>query len=75
MVFQRGNTQTGFVVDHVAQVLVVPASAIEPAPTLSEDQSRLLPQVANLVTDRRMLQLLDPACLLQDFDSATRAAA
>jgi purine-binding chemotaxis protein CheW len=72
---QRGGAQTGYVVDHVAQVLVVPASAIEAAPTLSEHQSRLLPQVANLVADKRMLQLLDPACLIDDYEAASRVAA
>lgn len=66
MVFAHMGVSTGFVVDHVAQVLVVPASAIEAAPSLSEGQSRLLPQVANLTAERRMLQLLDPASLLDD---------
>ena len=68
MVFQHNGVSTGFVVDHVAQVLVVPASAIETAPALSAGQSALLPEVANLTADRRMLQLLDPARLL---DSAS----
>ena len=70
MVFQHKGVSTGYVVDHVAQVLVVPASAIEDAPALSEGQSRLLPQVANLAKDGRMLQLLDPACLLEDLAQA-----
>lgn len=74
MVFQRNGTSTGFVVDHVAQVLVVPAAAIEDAPALSDSQSRLLPQVANLAADKRMLQLLDPACLLADCEAARAAA-
>ncbi|WP_226018067.1 chemotaxis protein CheW [Novosphingobium sp. FKTRR1] len=74
MVFQHKGVATGYVVDHVAQVLVVPAGVIEDAPSLSEGQSRLLPQVANLAADKRMLQLLDPACLLAG-DEATREAA
>jgi purine-binding chemotaxis protein CheW len=74
MVFAHKGVSTGFVVDHVAQVLVVPAAAIEDAPPLSEGQSRLLPQVANLTAERRMLQLLDPACLLEDYAAAQEAA-
>lgn len=70
MVFQHRGVSTGYVVDHVAQVLVVPTSAIEDAPALSEGQSRLLPQVANLTADKRMLQLLDPACLLDHLSEA-----
>jgi purine-binding chemotaxis protein CheW len=66
MVFQHKGQSTGSVVDHVAQVLVVPASVIEDAPSLSEGQSRLLPQVANLAGEGRMLQLLDPTHLLAE---------
>jgi purine-binding chemotaxis protein CheW len=66
MVFQHKGQSTGYVVDHVAQVLVVPASVIEDAPSLSEGQSRLLPQVANLAGEGRMLQLLDPTHLLAE---------
>lgn len=64
MVFQHHGISTGFVVDQVSQVLAVPAAAIEDAPALSACQSRLLPKVANLAADKRMLQLLEPACLL-----------
>lgn len=74
MVFQHKGQSTGFVVDHVAQVLVVPTSAIEDAPALSDSQRNLLPQVANLTADKRMLQLLDPACLLADYEAVRDAA-
>lgn len=74
MVLQHKGVSTGYVVDHVAQVLVVPASAIEDAPPLSDSQSHLLPHVANLTAEKRMLQLLDPACLLADSAPAQAAA-
>lgn len=74
MVFQHGDAATGYVVDHVAQVLVVPTRAIEDAPPLSAGQSRLLPQVANLTAERRMLQLLDPQQLLADDEAFRKVA-
>lgn len=56
--------RTGFIVDSVAEVLRVSRSALEPAPELSEEQARLVSQVANLAETQRMLMLLEPDHLL-----------
>lgn len=65
MVFLLGGTRTGFVVDQVAEVLRIPKSVIEPAPRLSGDQGLLLSRMANLEKTKRMIQLLDPAHLVE----------
>jgi purine-binding chemotaxis protein CheW len=64
MVFLIDRVCTGFIVDSVAEVLKVERSAIEPAPRLSNEQSRLLARMANLGKQKRMVQLLDPAYLV-----------
>jgi purine-binding chemotaxis protein CheW len=65
MVFLLDGTHTGFVVDQVAEVLRIPRSAIEPAPRLSRGQDRLLSRMANLEKSKRMIQLIDPAHLVE----------
>ncbi|MYM39200.1 chemotaxis protein CheW [Duganella qianjiadongensis] len=57
--------RTGFIVDAVAEVLKVPAAAIEPAPRLSADQAQLLARMVNLEQHNRLLQLIEPQFLLQ----------
>jgi purine-binding chemotaxis protein CheW len=64
MVFLIDRVCTGFIVDSVAEVLKVERRAIEPAPRLSSEQSRLLARMANLEKSRRMVQLLDPQYLV-----------
>jgi purine-binding chemotaxis protein CheW len=66
MVFLIDRVCTGFIVDSVAEVLKVERAAIEPAPRLSNEQSRLLARMANLGKQKRMVQLLDPACLVAE---------
>jgi purine-binding chemotaxis protein CheW len=66
MVFLIDRVCTGFIVDSVAEVLKVERAAIEPAPRLSNEQSRLLARMANLGKHKRMVQLLDPAYLVGD---------
>jgi purine-binding chemotaxis protein CheW len=64
MVFLIDRVCTGFIVDSVAEVLKVERAAIEPAPRLSSEQSRLLARMANLEKQKRMVQLLDPQHLV-----------
>ena len=64
MVFLISDVRTGFIVDQVAEVLRIPKAAIEPAPQLSAEQSRLLSRMANLEKQKRMVQLLDPPHLM-----------
>lgn len=70
MVFLIDRVCTGFIVDSVAEVLKVERRAIEPAPQLSHEQSRLLARMANLEKQKRMLQLLDPRHLVAEGDLA-----
>ncbi len=64
MVYTLGGLRTGFIVDSVAEVLRIPRAHIEPAPVLSEEQGRLITQVAKLDGDRRLVMMIDPEQLL-----------
>jgi len=59
-----GGVRTGFVVDSVVEVLKLERGSLEQAPELSEEQARLISEVANLVDVNRMLLVLDHAQLL-----------
>lgn len=60
MVLIVGGNRIGFIVDQVTQVINIPRSAIEAAPALSGEQGRLIPRVANLIGDGRLIQLIEP---------------
>jgi purine-binding chemotaxis protein CheW len=74
MVFMLGGVRTGFIVDAVTEVLKIPKSAIEASPNLSSEQTRLLGRVANLEKQKRMIQLIDPAHLIDEADQFQLAA-
>jgi len=74
MVFLISNVRTGFIVDQVAEVLKIPKTAIETAPQLSKEQSRLLSRMANLEKQKRMVQLLDPPYLMEQKQLAALAS-
>jgi purine-binding chemotaxis protein CheW len=74
MVFMLGGVRTGFIVDAVTEVLKIPKSAIEASPSLSSEQVRLLGRVANLEKQKRMIQLIDPAHLIDEADQFQLAA-
>ena len=61
------------ILDAVTEVLKIARSAIEPAPRLSQAQARLLGRVANLEKQRRMIQLIEPDCLVDESDGAALA--
>ena len=65
MVFLIAGVRTGFIVDQVAEVLKIPKAAIEPAPKFSGEQGSLLSRMANLEKQKRMVQLVEPAYLLE----------
>ncbi|WP_201752665.1 chemotaxis protein CheW [Sphingomonas changnyeongensis] len=73
IVFQIDGVRTGFVVDHVSEVLSVDAGAIEPAPALSAAQDRLLPRLVNMGQRGRMLQLIDAHHLIDADERAELA--
>ena len=64
MVYTLGGMRTGFIVDSVAEVLRIPRSHIERSPELSDEQSRLITQVAKLDKDKRLVMLIEPSQLL-----------
>ena len=70
MVFLIAGLRTGFIVDSVAEVLMIHRSAIEPAPQLSCDQAKLLARMANLEKQQRMIQLIEPSHLIEGPDRA-----
>jgi purine-binding chemotaxis protein CheW len=65
MVFSSNGPSTGFIVDSVAEVLRIPRATIAPTPQLSGDQSKLLARMANLEEQERLVQLIDPAHLVE----------
>lgn len=70
MVYTLGGLRTGFIVDSVAEVLRIGRACIAPAPALSDEQERLITQVARLDGDRRLVMLIEPAQLLGQRESA-----
>lgn len=64
MVYTLGGLRTGFIVDSVAEVLRIPQAQVSPAPSLSDEQGRLITQVARLDGDRRLVMLIEPSQML-----------
>jgi purine-binding chemotaxis protein CheW len=73
MVFLIEGMRTGFIVDSVAEVLRIHKSAIEAAPRLSSEQGKLLARMANLEKQKRMVQLIAPAHLVEGRERADLA--
>jgi purine-binding chemotaxis protein CheW len=73
MVFLIEGMRTGFIVDSVAEVLKIHKSAIEAAPRLSSEQGKLLARMANLEKQKRMVQLIAPAHLIESRERADLA--
>jgi len=73
MVFLIEGMRTGFIVDSVAEVLKIHKSSIETAPRLSSEQGKLLARMANLEKQKRMVQLIAPAHLVESRDLADLA--
>lgn len=66
MVFLINGVRTGFIVDLVTEVLKIQKNTIEPAPHLSNEQAALLARMANLEKQKRMVQLIEPAHLVEE---------
>ena len=64
IVVKTERHRAGVIVDSVSDVLRSSADAIEPAPQLTEETSRLVRGVINLASSNRMVLLLDPMELL-----------
>jgi purine-binding chemotaxis protein CheW len=58
------GTRTGFIVDSVSQVLKVAKATIERTPSATEEQARIMGQIANLEQQKRMILILDARELL-----------
>ncbi|NEX16476.1 MAG: chemotaxis protein CheW [Halochromatium sp.] len=74
MVFLLEGVRTGFIVDSVAEVLKIPKHAIEPSPHLSSEQAHLIARIANLEAHNRMIQLIEPSCLIGEEQRSQLAA-
>jgi len=66
IVFLINGIRTGFIVDSVTEVLSIPKDEIEPTPKLFAVQSNLLPRMANIKEQNRMMQIIEVANLLED---------
>ena len=64
IVVRTERHRAGLIVDSVSEVLGAAASAIESAPDLTGDITRLVRGVISLASDNRIVLLLDPAELL-----------
>jgi purine-binding chemotaxis protein CheW len=64
VVVRTERHRAGVIVDSVSDVLRVPASAVEPAPELTDQVARLVRGVINLQQSGRIVLLLDPLELL-----------
>jgi len=64
LVLEMKGIPTGFIVDEVNEVLRIPKERIENAPHLSDEQSRVMGQVVNMAKEKRMIQILEVAELL-----------
>ncbi|THD62571.1 chemotaxis protein CheW [Phenylobacterium sp.] len=64
IVVRTERHRAGLIVDAVSEVLRSPAEAIEPAPDLAGEITRLVHGVINIEAAGRMIMLLDPAELL-----------
>jgi purine-binding chemotaxis protein CheW len=64
IVVKTERHRAGVIVDSVSDVLRSSPSAIEPAPELTDDTSRLVRGVINLQSSNRIVLLLDPTELL-----------
>jgi purine-binding chemotaxis protein CheW len=64
VVVRTHKHRAGLIVDSVSDVLRISASAVEPAPSLTDEIARLVRGVINLDSSRRIVLVLDPAELL-----------
>lgn len=64
IVVRTDQSRAGLIVDSVSEVLQSDAAAIEPAPDLTGEATRLVNGVVNLEDAGRMILLLDPSELL-----------
>jgi len=64
MVYLMDGVRTGFIVDSVTEVLRIESQYISKNPAEGLHSSELLPQVANLPDNKRMILLIDPHALL-----------
>lgn len=77
IVLSIDGKRTGFIVDSVVEVIRLPLAHIEEAPQLSDDQAKFMSQVINLKAEKRMIQVLSVAALINatDIDNLLEKAA
>lgn len=65
IVFVIDGVSIGFIVDSVSEVLKIPKELIFETPSLSSEQKRLFPKVANIEKQKRIIQFINPRELLK----------
>lgn len=81
VVVRSARHQAGLIVDGISGVLAAAAEAVEPAPHLAGEESRLVRGVLNLEAAGRLILVLDPdelltrteRSLLENFNAAVKA--
>ncbi len=68
MVFLIGQARVGFIVDSVTEVLKVSKSCLEQSPKISAEQSRLIRHVVNIGDENRIIQIMEPAYIVEDIE-------
>lgn len=74
VVVRIGKSLAGFVVDGVSEVLSVNSAQLRASPELASRQSKVIPRIANLEQDGRMILLVDPQELLDRAEQDMIAA-
>ncbi len=74
VIVRLGDTEAGFVVDGVSDVVTVPREQLQPSPDLGEGAVRMFDRVATLDDGRRMILLVEPRELLDRAERDLLAA-
>ena len=69
-----GQSEAGFLVDSVSDVLRIPLEAIGPAPDLGDERTRIFDRVANLQVEGRVILIVEPQELLDRAERDLLAA-
>ncbi len=64
IVVKLGDLTAGFIVDAVSEVVRVPAAALQPAPDLGNNETRVFERVANLTDTKRIILIVNARELL-----------
>ena len=69
LILAVGGVTAGFLVDGVSEIMKAQIDAIQPAPEVSQEQTRLISRVINLEAEGRLILLVDPTQLLNKIEA------